>query len=59
MIPLTEFDICWGVNPEKCPPNLYIIVAADLQSLTVQTVTIDGVVQEVEVWEDIPETVYA
>ena len=21
-ITLDNFDICWGVNPEKCPPNL-------------------------------------
>jgi hypothetical protein len=29
-VPLEEFEICWGVNPEKCPPNLYIIVQASL-----------------------------
>jgi hypothetical protein len=30
VIPLSTFEICWGVNPDKCPPNLYIIVAAEL-----------------------------
>jgi len=30
VIPLSTFEICWGVDPEKCPPNLYIIVAAEL-----------------------------
>jgi hypothetical protein len=30
LIPLATWDICWGVDPEKCPPNLYIIVAAEL-----------------------------
>ena len=30
LIPLATWDICWGVNPEKCPPNLYIIVAAEV-----------------------------
>ena len=30
VIPLSTFEICWGMDPEKCPPNLYIIVAAEL-----------------------------
>ena len=30
VIPLSTFEICWGVNPDKCLPNLYIIVAAEL-----------------------------
>ena len=63
-ISLSNFEYCWGVNPEKCPPNRYIIVAATLELRTLQTQTVitdDGVEQEVvvEVWEKIPETVYA
>ena len=26
VIPLNTFEICWGVDPEKCPPDLYAIV---------------------------------
>jgi len=28
LIPMQDLDICWGVDPEKCPPNRYIVVAA-------------------------------
>ncbi len=53
VIDLDEFDICWGVNPEKCPPNRYIIVHAELQEL-------DGIDEDGnEVWVDVPEGVYA
>ena len=31
-IPLENFEICWGVDPEKCPPNRYVIVYAELLS---------------------------
>jgi len=47
VISLSNFEICWGVDPEKCPPNLYIIVAADLQELTN------------EGWVDVPETAFS
>ena len=31
-IPLGDLpgDLCWGVNPDKCPPNRYIVVAVEL-----------------------------
>jgi hypothetical protein len=29
-IDLNVFDICWGVDPEKCPPNRYIVVAVEV-----------------------------
>ena len=31
-IRLEQFEICWGVDPEKCPPDRYIIVHAELLS---------------------------
>ena len=29
-IDLSKFDICWSVDPEKCPPNRYIVVAVEV-----------------------------
>ncbi len=53
VIDLEEFDICWGVNPEKCPPNRYMIVHAELQQL-------EGIDKEGnEIWVDVPEGAYA
>jgi hypothetical protein len=53
VISLDEFEICWGVNPEKCPPNRYIIVHAELQYF-------DGIDKKGnEIWVDIPEGAYA
>ena len=51
-IGLEVFEICWGVDPEKCPPNRYAIVHAELQMLTYNK---DGE----EVWEDVPEAAFA
>jgi hypothetical protein len=31
VIGLENFEVCWGLNPEQCPPNRYIIVHAELQ----------------------------
>ena len=56
VIPLSTFEICWGVNPEKCPPNLYIIVAAELQRPEI--VEVEAGLFE-EVWTRVPETAYA
>ena len=39
VIPLANLDVCWGVNPEKCPPNRYIIVFAELLQ---QQTTVEG-----------------
>jgi hypothetical protein len=55
VVPLANFDICWGVNPEKCPPNLYIIVHVELMMQTFEV--IDGV--EEVVWVTLPEAAYA
>jgi len=55
VIPLSTFDICWGVDPEKCPPNLYIIVAAELQQP--EEIEVNGVLEEI--WVRVPETAYA
>ncbi len=53
LIPLGESAICWGVDPEKCPPNRYIIVRVELHEL-------DGSDEDgTEVWVDIPESAYA
>jgi hypothetical protein len=54
-IPLSNFEICWGVNPERCPPNLYIIVHVELMKQTEEV--IDEVLQEV--WVTLPEAAYA
>ena len=56
VIPLSTFEICWGMRPEKCPPNLYIIVAAELQWS--EMVEVEEDIFE-EVWMSIPETAYA
>ena len=49
-------DLCWGVDPDKCPPNRYVIVAAVLHKQTwVQNQ--DGYLEEV--WVRVPETTYA
>ena len=32
-VSLDNFDICWGMNEEQCPPNLYIIVHVELAGL--------------------------
>ncbi|NNL48188.1 MAG: hypothetical protein HKO76_07460, partial [Acidimicrobiia bacterium] len=40
VISLDNYDICWGMDPEKCPANLYIIVAAELGAG--ETVYADG-----------------
>jgi hypothetical protein len=53
-IPLAPYEICWGVDPEKCPPNRYILVAVDLHRDTGE-VDADGN----EIWEKLPETCYA
>jgi hypothetical protein len=29
-IDLSVFDICWAVDPEKCPPNRYIVIAVKM-----------------------------
>jgi len=52
VVNLDDFEICWGVNPDQCPPNLYIIVAATLARWTV---LVDGE----EAWVQVPETTYA
>lgn len=49
---LERFEICWGVNPEKCPPDRYLIVHAELQ---MRTSNEDGE----EVWMDAPEAAFA
>ncbi len=51
-IGLERFEICWGVDPEKCPPNRYIIVHAELQMPIINE---DGE----EVWVDAPEAAFA
>ena len=56
VITLYDFDICWEVDSDKCPPNLYIVVAVELQASQVIEVE-DGVYQEV--WVDVQETAYA
>jgi hypothetical protein len=56
VIPLGDFEICWGMDPEKCPPNLYIIVGAELQRS--ELVEVDEGIYE-EVWTSLPGTVYA
>ena len=48
VIPLERFEICWGVDPEKCPPNRYIIVHAELRMQN-----------EDDEWVDVPEVAYA
>jgi hypothetical protein len=56
VIPLSEFEICWGMNPDTCPPNRYMIVAAELQwSEIVESA--DGFFEEV--WFSVPETSFA
>ncbi len=56
VIPFADLVVCWGVNPEKCPPNRYIIVAAELQQPTVIEVE-EGVFEEV--WGEVGEVAYA
>ncbi len=46
-----EAKVCWGI-PEKCPPNRYIVVAADLHRRSLDEFGN-------EVWEKLPETTYA
>ncbi|MDH3429528.1 MAG: choice-of-anchor O protein [Gammaproteobacteria bacterium] len=46
-----QANICWGI-PEKCPPNRYIVIAADLHLRTFDEFGN-------EVWEKLPETTYA
>lgn len=48
VIPLERFEICWGVDPEKCPPDRYIIVQAELRILN-----------EFGEWVAAPEVAYA
>jgi len=33
VVDLGALDICWSVDPAKCPPNRYVIVAVDLQGI--------------------------
>jgi hypothetical protein len=52
-IPLSNFEICWGVDPEQCPPNRYIIVHAEL-------VQLDGYNDDgTENWVDVTEAAFA
>ena len=50
VIPLDDLpgDICWGVDPEKCPPDRYIIVHAELRMM-----------DEYGEWVPVPEVAYA
>ncbi len=34
VISLSNFEICWSVDPSKCPPNLFIAVHAELTGLS-------------------------
>jgi hypothetical protein len=56
VLPLSDFDVCWGMNPDTCPPNRYMIVAAELQWSEIAEVE-DGVFEEV--WFSVPETSFA
>ena len=56
VIPLDDFEICWGANPERCPPDLYFVVHVELQEP--QLVEIEEGASE-EVWVDLPEQAYA
>jgi hypothetical protein len=56
LVPLSNFEICWGVNPEKCPPNLYIIVHAELRQPELIEVS-EGVFEEI--WVAVSEAAYA
>jgi len=56
VVPLANFEICWGPNPDTCPPNLYVLVHVELREQ--QWIELeDGVLQEV--WVDVPEDAYA
>ena len=55
IIPLDTFEICWGANPERCPPDLYIVVEAELRELQLVEVE-EGVFEET--WVDVPESAY-
>lgn len=33
IVDMTKLDICWSVNPLKCDPNQYIIVAVEFQGV--------------------------
>jgi len=37
VIPLQSFEICWGVDPVKCPPDLYAIVLVELEGASEAT----------------------
>ncbi|MGB5294847.1 MAG: hypothetical protein WBP34_07845, partial [Thermoanaerobaculia bacterium] len=56
VIPLDNFEICWGANPERCPPDLYFVVHVELQEP--QLVENEEGITE-EVWVDLPEQAYA
>ncbi len=53
LIPKGANSICWGVDPEKCPPNRFVIVRVELYEQ-------DGVNDDgTENWVDIPQSAYA
>ena len=33
VIDIQTLDVCWAVNPTKCPPNRYVMVAVELQGV--------------------------
>ena len=41
VISLSNFEICWSVDPSKCPPNLFIAVHAELTGLSERAIA-DG-----------------
>ncbi|MBW2483401.1 MAG: hypothetical protein JRF38_25715, partial [Deltaproteobacteria bacterium] len=53
LIPKGESAICWGVDPEKCPPNRYVIVRVELYEQN--GFNEDGT----ENWVDIPQSAYS
>jgi hypothetical protein len=56
VIPLSDFEICWGANPERCPLDLYFVVHVELQQAELVEVE-EGVFEEI--WVDLPEQAYA
>jgi len=42
VVDLGALDICWAVDPEKCPPNRYVIIAVDLQGVQERAFALSG-----------------
>ncbi len=41
-IDIGVFNLCWGVDPEKCPPDRYLLVAVEMQGVEERAYALPG-----------------